>query len=975
MIISGAEKRSTKSRFSNSLWVKIGLTTLVLAGIVWAIIAYVQQENRVFPGKVVCDAENVEGKYFITDGIKFKGGTSQSKDWAFTGNYSCKVWKKRKYGITYSVYNPKPGERYKARVWVHRPKGTGGILVAAAPDNAIRTEAREPKQKHVEWELFEAVLDVPGNFKQNRLDFYVYTDEETLYFDDFTVERIKVEPTNYDLKVLNLDIADKWMDKIKAKRKAAMDLGILISADDDWVEGEIDENGKKIDVELRLKGDWLDHLRTDKWSYRIKVGGENSWNRMRTFSIQQPEARNFLDEWVFHKFLEKVDVLTPRYDFVEVIQNGVSKGIYAYEEHFDKQLVEYKKRREGPIVRFREDLAWLNVRREMEMYANDEGIYNRQFTNAEQSGQIAPFKEGKTKKSATLAQQFEQAQKLMQQYRHGTKPVEDIFDIDLMARHYAVVDLMNAYHGIAWHNQRYYYNPVTSKLEPIGFDGFSGGHEMGLWRNEARFIGEGTFNEEYDGPGLLTPLFKNEKFMEKYTEYLYLYSSREYFEAFIESLEDEIIAYENMLKIEYPKAKFDFQKFHKVARNIRAVVEPYAEHAVQAHTESETAKIKKLKVTNFHALPMRVLGFGKNMTTIMDSVSNPTLLQCNLKNQPPTYLEMTTKPGMKHIFYELPGKDSVYTSTISVWKAPIGETALQQIFNYPTLENTEAYRVIDKTVIFIPGKFTITKDIIIPEGYRVVFSEGVELNFIKKAKFISKSPVIMIGTENQPITIKSTDFSANGFTVLQAKDVSKMAYVTFEGFNTVATNGWNLTGAVTFYESDINIKKCRFIKNKCEDGLNIVRAKLDIDGITIGETFSDGLDIDFGTGIIKNAYFYKTGNDGMDFSGSQLTIENAIIKKAGDKGISVGEESSVYAKDVEINGANIGIASKDLSKLVVEFLSIKDCNQGIIAFQKKPEYGGAKIVINNYKAENIRFLHKIQEGSSLQLKGEEVDNS
>ena len=233
----------------------------------------------------------------------------------------------------------------------------------------------------------------------------------------------------------------------------------------------------------------------------------------------------------------------------------------------------------------------------------------------------------------------------------------------------------------------------------------------------------------------------------------------------------------------------------------------------------------------------------------------------------------------------------------------------------------------------------------------------------------------MIGTENQPITIKSTDFSANGFTVLQAKDVSKMAYVTFEGFNTVATNGWNLTGAVTFYESDINIKNCRFIKNKCEDGLNIVRAKLDIDGITIGETFSDGLDIDFGTGIIKNAYFYKTGNDGMDFSGSQLTIENAIIKKAGDKGISVGEESSVYVKDVEINGANIGVASKDLSKLVVEFLSIKDCNQGIIAFQKKPEYGGAKIVINNYKAENIRFLHKIQEGSSLQLKGEEVDNS
>ena len=33
---------------------------------------------------------------------------------------------------------------------------------------------------------------------------------------------------------------------------------------------------------------------------------------------------------------------------------------------------------------------------------------------------------------------------------------------------------MGAQHGAMWNNTRYYYNPITSKLEPIGFDGEAG---------------------------------------------------------------------------------------------------------------------------------------------------------------------------------------------------------------------------------------------------------------------------------------------------------------------------------------------------------------------------------------------------------------------------------------------------------------------------------------------------------------------
>lgn len=972
MIISSAENKG-EHRFSKSFWVKLGVSAVVFAGLFWAIATFIQRENNAFPGKVICDAETVEGKYFVTNGVQFKGGTTQSKDWAFTGEYSSKVWENQKFGITYSVHNPKAGEVYKARTWVRRPAGWDGFLVGASPDGkTLRVGCDTPKRSHLGWDLFEITVTVPNNYKFDRIDFYVYSNKEVIYFDDFSIEKVELK-SDYQAEVFRLDIADKWMKKLEEKRAAAMGLGILMGDDDDWVKGEIKQaNGKNLDVELRLKGDWLDHLKTDKWSYRIKVSGEGAWNRMKTFSIQQPGARNFLDEWLFHQLLEKIDILTPRYDFIEVYQNGAYKGIYAYEEHFDKQLVEYKKRREGPIVKFAEDIQWQNVYRGLKTY-NTEPQKERQFTYSRDAAQIKPFKEGKTAKSKTLLMQFEQAEKLMQQYRYGEKSAAEIFDLDMMAKCYAAVDVMAAYHGIFWTNTRYYYNPVTSKLEPIGYDGYSQGEDLN-WYGKV-FIGQRTYNQDFDDGMMLTLLFKDEKFIEKYTEYLYLYSSREFFEPFMDSLENEILKREALLQRDYKDYKFDFEQVMGRVRDIRAKLEPYKDYSVQAYVESKTATNQKLKVTNFHVLPLKVIGFGKSQKNILDSLNSPQLLQVNLKKKAPVYQDMETKIGMKYIYYQLPGKDSIYTAPITPWIAPTGETAFQKIFNQPTITTTDIYQVIGKKIIFNKGKYTVTKDIIFPEGYDVLFPSGVELNFIKKAKFISKSAVKMMGSEEAPILIKSSDFSANGFTVLQAEARSKMTYVTFEGFNTLTSNGWNLTGAVTFYESDVTMNHCRFIKNKCEDGLNIVRSEFDITGLIVGETFSDGLDIDFGKGTLRDVYFYKTGNDGMDFSGSTITIESGIVKDAGDKGISVGEESTVYVKKLSVDGANIGVASKDLSTLNVDFIELKNCNQGFTAFQKKPEYGGAKIVIKDYKATEIRFLHKIQVGSTLKLKGEEVDNS
>ena len=103
---------------------------------------------------------------------------------------------------------------------------------------------------------------------------------------------------------------------------------------------------------MRLKGDWTDHLFGDKWSFRIKVKGDNTLFGMKQFSIHHPRARNFIYEWLYHQALKREGVLSLRYDFIEVTLNGKNLGVYALEEHFEKRLIEHNQYREGPIIKF-----------------------------------------------------------------------------------------------------------------------------------------------------------------------------------------------------------------------------------------------------------------------------------------------------------------------------------------------------------------------------------------------------------------------------------------------------------------------------------------------------------------------------------------------------------------------------------------------------------------------------------------------
>ena len=233
-----------------------------------------------------------------------------------------------------------------------------------------------------------------------------------------------------------------------------------------YFDGSIKVNGESRPVSLRIKGDWVDHLEGDKWSFRIKLKGSNSYHGMKKFSIQDPSTRSFMMEWFAHRLFEKEDILTTRYQFKLVYINGVNKGVYALEEHFDKRLLEYRNRREGPIVKFDESGIW-----QARLNQKETGAPFKNYPYLE-SSEVLPFSKKRTRKNEILLKQFMMAKSHMDRYRNFDENIHEYIDVDKMARFIALCELMNATHGLIWHNQRNYLNPVKACLEPIAYDCF-----------------------------------------------------------------------------------------------------------------------------------------------------------------------------------------------------------------------------------------------------------------------------------------------------------------------------------------------------------------------------------------------------------------------------------------------------------------------------------------------------------------------
>lgn len=227
--------------------------------------------------------------------------------------------------------------------------------------------------------------------------------------------------------------------------------------------------------------------------------------------------------------------------------------------------------------------------------------------------------------------------------------------------------------------------------------------------------------------------------------------------------------------------------------------------------------------------------------------------------------------------------------------------------------------------------------------------ENFESDFIKIKQLIPNTKMIIMGGSIQNLTIVA-DF------IPQEKNSNK---------KTFDTRG--LTGCLNLIDLDLTNINIELSNANCEDGLNIVRSKGTINKLKILNSSNDALDIDFSNINILKTNISNAGNDCVDLSFGRYKIEESNISDCEDKAISVGEKSDLTLQNLDIMDANIGIASKDGSKARLVNAAFKNVEVCLAAYNKKQEFLGGFIKINNFTCKNFSKKTLIDNFSIINL--------
>ena len=240
---------------------------------------------------------------------------------------------------------------------------------------------------------------------------------------------------------------------------------------------------------------------------------------MKRFSIHDPKVKSYLSEWLFHELLKHEDLIAARYDFIKVAINGDKKGIFAIEEHFDKRLIENNKRREGLILK-------LDETNQVSSFKQQSEDQKRNFIMDYQkdSYSLSPFNTyNKVLEDKKLYDQFQLATSMFEAFRSNKLSTKDVFDLEQLAKLVALTDLLGERHNLKAKNIKFYFNPVTSRIEPIGYDQHLPTKYLNKLTGEHR-----TVLGETDTLDLLDQIFNDYNFYVLYVKYLHKYSEKSY---------------------------------------------------------------------------------------------------------------------------------------------------------------------------------------------------------------------------------------------------------------------------------------------------------------------------------------------------------------------------------------------------------------------------------------------------------------
>lgn len=278
--------------------------------------------------------------------------------------------------------------------------------------------------------------------------------------------------TSGDLPVLTIDIPFTEYDQLLNQREAALAAGVVLVDEADFVPASVRLAGETVPVLLRLRQGPAVHLGpADKWNLDGRLQDGRSLAGFSRFYLLDPADNHWLYEWALGRALAAEGLLANRTQFVQVYINGDDKGVYALQEGFGPELLTARGLPEGVVVEFDTDRLWENA-----AYfdgdlsaASADPISNLRLEDF-RFFPVDTFREAAVADDPVLAGQEAAALQLLWGWQQGDLTAAEVFDVHKAGRFLALIDLWGAVEGLSLANLRYYYNPQSDRLEPIGFN-------------------------------------------------------------------------------------------------------------------------------------------------------------------------------------------------------------------------------------------------------------------------------------------------------------------------------------------------------------------------------------------------------------------------------------------------------------------------------------------------------------------------
>ena len=742
---------------------------------------------------------------------------------------------------------------------------------------------------------------------------------------------------SFSPEVLELQINKENYQRIRQKRERALEAGLLFTSKADLVPADMRIDKNVFPIDIRLKGDLLDHIRGDKWSYRIQLKQDELWRGMSVFSIQNSAARSHLAEWYMHQLFRLEGLMSTQYDFVEVQENGQGKGVYAYEEHFTDDLLVAHKKPIGPILKHNDDAYWNNVQKDVKPFHWTKAAEIELF-NTNHNG------------DAEFMESFEYAKSMLHGFLNADYAASEVFDIDKMAKYYALMELSHGFHSQQITNIRFYYNPLSAKLEPIAFDCF--GVELPTVTEDWAAAGEGINPkvkplEGYPYGGVyMHKLFQDKLFFARYMSYLSQFTKADYLTQRFKLLEPYVKERESFIQQddEYKAYQFSVENVFRKAGFTRKKIEPLPDYSLKVMTRNHSTQ--NLVVQSFHYFPMELIGFGTK-GQLLDTLARRVFLEAYNIDTTQELYELRNTQDYDQLFYTVLGIDTFFVAPIRINNVPdvqfkADDSSLSRI------QDSHSILIEADVLSFTEDQINIDEPLIIPSGITVSFKAGQRIRFLNAGCLISKSPIRAKGTSEKPIEFIGQ--AKAGQAILLTDNVqgsSVFEHCKFKSLSSMSYRGLYSKAGLTLSQ-EVTLKNCQFDNMQGEAAISLIHATMEIDNVQFNDCLGHAFTCMYTKGSLKALRLASIGGDGILAQYSSLVIEDSHFESIhGEAIVALGMNKLELAK-IDILHSFEGISVLQTDTVFMDDVSLTNLQNGI-------QVEGSQDQVSFVMCQNVQF--------------------